>query len=98
MNSSDLIQRIKPLELSLRARGMEALYLFGSMARGEADAHSDVDLMCDLDISRSLSLIDFAKLNFEIEDHLGLKVDLCERQALRPRIRAYAESEKVRIF
>lgn len=98
MNSTEVIARLKTLEPSLRARGVEALYLFGSVARGEAGSASDVDLMCDLSSNAHIGLLEFLSLGFELEDELGIKVDLSERQALRPRVRAFAEGEMMRVF
>lgn len=98
MTLTDVIARIKPLEPDLRSRGIDSLYLFGSVARGEGGPSSDIDMMCELSSTKQVNLLDFAQFTFELEDHLGVKVDLCERQALRPRVRAFAESEKVRIF
>lgn len=40
-----VIQTIREHEADLRALGVERLWLFGSLARGDAGAHSDVDLM-----------------------------------------------------
>ena len=50
------------------------IYLFGSYARGEATSESDVDILCDKgDIS---TLIEQGKLEEELEERLGKKVDL----------------------
>jgi hypothetical protein len=42
-----LVARLRAQEAPLRAAGVAALYLFGSAARGEAGATSDVDLFMD---------------------------------------------------
>lgn len=50
------------------------IYLFGSYARGEATSESDVDILCDKgDIS---TLIEQGKLEEELEERLGKRVDL----------------------
>jgi predicted nucleotidyltransferase len=59
--------------------------LFGSFARGESDARSDLDLLVEFD-DRPLTLLQFVALEEELSDLLGVKVDLVERQALKPRI------------
>jgi hypothetical protein len=48
--------------------------VFGSMARGDAENNSDVDLLADLDVNTSL--LDRIALIQEIEDLLGRKIDL----------------------
>jgi len=45
MRRDDAIRLLKQAEPELRARGVRALALFGSTARGEAGAASDVDVM-----------------------------------------------------
>ena len=70
----------------LRARyGVEGLWIFGSRARGDGHLNSDLDLMAQVPAGR-LSLWDYIGLEQEIEDRLGLDVDLVERRALRPEI------------
>ena len=48
--------------------------VFGSVARGEAGAESDVDLLIDLEPGRSL--LDHVALLQDSEDILSLKVDV----------------------
>ncbi len=48
--------------------------VFGSMARGDADPDSDVDILADLDTNTSL--LDRIAMTQEIEDLLGRKIDL----------------------
>ena len=98
MNKAEAITRLKPLESRLRARGINALYLFGSTARGEAGAASDLDLLYEYDPSRKFSLFDQAGAMLELSDVLGMKVDLVSRAGLRPRLRARIEGEMVQVF
>lgn len=98
MKKIEAITRLKPLERRLRERGIEALYLFGSTARDEADAASDLDLLYDYDPSRKFSLFDQAGAMLELSDELGTKVDLVSRIGLRARLRARVEGEMVRVF
>jgi len=62
------------------------LYLHGSRLRGEASPESDLDILVDFedsDAGRQVSLLDFIALKQELEDLLGMNVDLGERKALR---------------
>lgn len=92
------MSRLKPLERRLRARGINALYLFGSTARDEADAASDLDLLYEYDPAQAFSLFDQAGAMLELSDALGTRVDLVSRIGLRPRLRARIEDEMVRVF
>jgi len=98
MKRDEAISRLKPFEHRLRERGINALYLFGSTARDEAGAASDLDLLYDYDLSGSFSLFDQAGAMLELSDGLGASVDLVSRIGLRPRLRARIESEMVRVF
>ena len=79
----------------LRTRyGVESLWVFGSRAREEPRAESDLDLMVQLPKGR-LSLWEFIGLEQDIEERLGMDVDLVERRALHPAIRPGVLSEAV---
>ncbi len=67
--------------------------VFGSVARGEASAESDVDLLVDLEPGRSL--FDHAALVIELEALLGRKVDIAVARGLRARIRERVLREAV---
>jgi predicted nucleotidyltransferase len=65
---------------------VERLYLHGSRVRGEATAESDLDVLVDFQDSeagRQISLFDFIALKQDLEELLGMSVDLGERSALR---------------
>jgi len=61
------------------------LRLFGSAARGEESAESDVDLIADF--TRRKSLVDVVRIEREFSDRLGRKVDLLTEGALSPYLR-----------
>lgn len=59
-----------------RALGITHMWLFGSFARGEARADSDVDLAVDIDDDRPVTLFDLGEAASIAEDLLGRQVDL----------------------
>ncbi len=65
--------------------GARNVRVFGSVARGEDDSDSDVDLLVRFDPDRSL--LDHAGLWLELQDALGCKVDVVSDRGLKPRIR-----------
>jgi predicted nucleotidyltransferase len=72
--------------LAIAARhGARNVRLFGSVARGEADELSDVDLLVDMEPGRSL--LDHAALSIELNRLLDCKVDVISARGLKPRIR-----------
>lgn len=59
--------------------------VFGSVARGEADEKSDIDLLVDMEPGRSL--LDLIGFLMDLESLLGCKVDVVTVKGLRERIR-----------
>lgn len=64
---------------------MSDLWLFGSYVRLEQTTDSDVDILVTFD-NPGLSLIEFIQLEQHLSAVLGLKVDLVERELLKPTI------------
>ncbi len=67
--------------------------VFGSMARGDADDNSDVDLL--VDFSADTSLLDRIALAQEIEKLLGRKIDLVSADKLHKLIRKSVLEESI---
>lgn len=68
-----------------RAHGARHVRVFGSVARGEADAQSDLDFLVELEPGRSL--LDLGGLQFELEVLLRRPVDVVTERGLKARIR-----------
>jgi uncharacterized protein len=75
--------------------GASNVRVFGSVARGEADAASDVDFLVDFEPGRSL--LDLASLLVELEDLLGHPVDVVTEPGLKGRIRQRVLTEAVAV-
>jgi len=58
------------------ARGARSVRVFGSIARGEAQADSDVDLLVELEPGRTV--LDLSELILDLEEALGRAVDVVE--------------------
>jgi len=65
--------------------GVTSLGLFGSYVRGDERHESDLDILVEFD-DRPLTLLQFIRLENELSDLLGIKVDLVEKAALKPTI------------
>ncbi|OFZ95674.1 MAG: hypothetical protein A2Z64_14140 [Betaproteobacteria bacterium RIFCSPLOWO2_02_67_12] len=87
----------KPLLRAVAARhGVRSLALFGSAARGEARAASDLDFLVELEEGRSL--VDLVGVKQDLEALFGRPVDAFTRASLRPEVRAAARADLVRII
>jgi predicted nucleotidyltransferase len=90
-----LLRLAQLLPTARRRFGVRDLAVFGSVARGEASATSDLDVLVDFEGPATFD--GFMGLKFLLEDTLGVKVDLVTRAALRPRLRERVESEARRV-
>ena len=98
----ELLSLLRRHEAELRARGVEALTVFGSRARGGATEGSDVDLAVRPGPTFSAGGFDhFGRLD-ALREHLanvlGCTVDLVEEGAVRPRLQQVIDREGVRAF
>jgi predicted nucleotidyltransferase len=73
--------------------GARGVRVFGSVARGEASAGSDVDFLVEFEPGRSL--FDHAALLLDLEELLGREVDVVTHRSLRSRIRERVLAEAV---
>ena len=74
-------------------RGARNIRVFGSVARGESDATSDIDFLVDLEPDRSL--FDLSGLLIDLEAVLQTEVDVVTERGLRARIREKVLREEV---
>jgi predicted nucleotidyltransferase len=94
MGLNKLIQENRREILEIAARhGAFNVRLFGSVARGEADEASDVDILVELEPNRSL--LDLGGFLADLEDLLQCKVDVVTERGLKNRIRDRVLQEAV---
>jgi uncharacterized protein len=72
-------------------------YVFGSYARGEADAQSDLDLLLELDYSQPIGW-QFVGMKLDLEAQIKKSVDLVSENGLSPRIRPFIEQDKQLVY
>lgn len=90
-----MIQKIRDY---LSTQPIIKAWLFGSFARGEETESSDVDILVVFDSSVEISLIGYIRIQYELEDLLGRKVDLVEDGRLLPFASAGADKDKMLIY
>ncbi len=93
MNLETVSALLKRHQADLRQRGVKSLAVFGSVARGEATASSDIDVLVEFD--RPVGLFEFIRLKYYLEELTGCHVDLVTPDAIRPAMRAGILSEAV---
>jgi len=80
----------------MRQRGVVRASVFGSVARGEAGAESDVDFLVEFEKGRTL--LDLSGLRLDLMDLLGCDVDVATPKSLHPKLRDRILGELVAIL
>jgi hypothetical protein len=91
------VDTIKPqiAEILLK-HGVKRADFFGSLARGDAEEISDMDILVDL--AGDKSLLDLVAIKLEIEDLLGIPVDVLTYKSLLPAINKAVLKEQLPII
>jgi uncharacterized protein len=97
MTREETIRRLKEHEAELKRLGVEHLYLFGSIARGDARDDSDVDLFFDHP-KGSLGLYDLIDVKEAAARILGRKTDIMTRRSLPPALKQRIEASALQVF
>ncbi len=91
-------KKLKELTPFLRDRyKVKRIGIFGSYLRGEEKKTSDLDILVEFEKSADLSLLDFIGLENYLSEILGIKIDLVEKNTLKPRIGKHILREVVNI-
>jgi len=98
MDTRHVIEILRAHEAELKAAGIVHLRLFGSVARGEASGHSDVDLMAEFDATKRLTLVKIGSLQGRLTDLLGAPVELSSSEWMQEPVRSKALHEAVLAF
>ncbi|MGH6903349.1 MAG: nucleotidyltransferase family protein [Geminicoccaceae bacterium] len=93
-----VIRAIREHEAALRALGVTQLWLFGSLARGDARPDSDVDVLVSVPPARKFSLLDLAEVRLTLCDLLGREAGVAIREDLRPRFRDTIADDLIEVF
>jgi len=69
-----------------RRYGIKSLGIFGSYVHGRQTKQSDIDILVEFDNQVPVTLVGFVALERELGSLLGRRVDLVERDTLKPAI------------
>ena len=98
MTREDIITELRKRESRLKAMGATSLYVFGSRARGDNQANSDLDLFMDYDPKQVKSYLDFVGFELDLQDQFGIEVHLAGRNDIQPMAKQNAEKDAIQVF
>jgi predicted nucleotidyltransferase len=79
MNKQEIFEKI--IEF-LKNEGVKRISVFGSYVRGEEKQESDIDII--VEFSERKSLLELVRIERELSEFLGIKVDLLTEQSISP--------------
>jgi hypothetical protein len=85
ITAEDIRKRRDEINRLAARYGAHDVRIFGSVARGDATETSDLDLVVRFEPGRSL--LDHGGLLMDLQELLGIKVDVIDEDGMRPRMR-----------
>jgi predicted nucleotidyltransferase len=98
ISREDLLRELLALKTDLRRKGITHAALFGSRARRDDRADSDIDLVVEIDEDRQFSMLDLIGVGHVIEDTVGAPANLFVRRSLEPSFLDEVRREQIMIF
>lgn len=97
-SAQQLLEILRSHEADLRELGVTRIGVFGSVARGDANESSDIDLFAELDREKKIGLIAYAGIVDHLRKMLGRSVDLVQCPAKKADMREAIEKEGMIAF
>ena len=82
-----VLRTLRSHKAELQALGVTHASVFGSVARGDARADSDIDVLVDLDRERPMGIFEYARQKLYIGELFGNAADVVNRKTLKPLLR-----------
>jgi uncharacterized protein len=98
MDLHDAIATLRRHEDALRARGIRHAAVFGSVARSNNRLDSDLDILVEFEPEAEGSVYEYVRLKDYIAGLFDGPVDVIDRDALKPHLRAPSARDVVRAF
>lgn len=89
---------VKKLASYFLTRPIKKAFIFGSIARNESHAKSDVDILVDLDYEGGADFFIFMEMQEELSELLGTKVDLVSSNGLSSFLKPIIDQDKKLIY
>jgi predicted nucleotidyltransferase len=96
--AKEVVATLRTHEAGLRAAGIRRLSLFGSVARGDAEPDSDVDIVVELDPDAHIDLFQLTGLEQRLAELLGRPVDLLPEPVEKQRLQANIDRDRRNAF
>lgn len=93
VTKQDVVARREEILAIARRYGAHDVRIFGSVARGDQREDSDLDFIVRFEPDRSL--FDHGALICDLEELLGVNVDVVSERGMRDHLRSYAEKEAI---
>lgn len=94
----NVLATLRTHERELRRLGVSHAAVFGSVARGEAGADSDIDVLVELDPDQQLGIFEYARLKIYINEILNGVSDVVNRRTIKPLLRDSILRDAVDVF
>ena len=98
MKLEQALRTLRAAEPELRAKGVLHAAIFGSTARGEQRADSDVDILIDFDPAARVTIYDYVAVKDDIAALFEQQVDVVDREGLKPHLRQPVARDLVYAF
>lgn len=98
MAASDLVQKLETLRPRLENEGVRHLILFGSQARGTANAQSDIDIAIDVEPQSRFSILNLVGIEQIVSDALGVPANAFMRRSHDQEFRTELDRDGIEIF
>ena len=90
---ADIKDKLESIKLALMQKySIKYLAIFGSYSRNQQHPQSDVDVLVDFEENIGIRFIDLAE---DLENHLGVKVDLISRKGIKDKYFEAIKSELI---
>jgi len=98
MDPNGILTLLRSKEAELRARGVVHAALFGSRARGDNRSDSDIDIMIDIAPGAIEDVYSYAGLKLFVSGLFDERVDVVDRNGLKPHVRPRATADALYAF
>ena len=98
MKRDDIIDTLRHQEAALRARGVRHVALFGSAARGDDRADSDIDILIEIEPGARVTVYDYVGVKRYIAGLFDEAVDVVDREGLKPHLKDASARDAVYAF
>lgn len=98
MDRDNVLLVLRTHATELKSAGVAHLSLFGSVARDQANAQSDIDLLAEFNPSSRISLISLGSLEQRLSSLLEANVEVSSEQWMKEPIRSQALREAIVAF